>query len=158
MNTTISYKTANSIKAFEDGKNLFQQYATSLEIDLSFQDFISELAAIDKQYNMPEGALILAYNDDIAVGCAGIRKLDTQTAELKRMFVLPEFRKYKIGATLLQLAIDNAKHLGYNIIRLDTLPSMTQAQNLYRSFGFYEIPAYRYNPVEGTVFMEKRLY
>jgi ribosomal protein S18 acetylase RimI-like enzyme len=153
----VLFKTATTSKEFENGKSLFQQYASSLNIDLGFQDFSNELKLIDKQYNKPKGALLLAYKNDIAIGCAGIRELDNNTAELKRMYVQPTFRKYKIGARLLTLAIEIAKELNYKSIRLDTLPTMTKAQELYRSFGFYEIPSYRFNPVSGTVFMEKQL-
>lgn len=153
----IVYKTAASEKEFGDGKTLFQLYSNSLEIDLSFQDFANELSMIDQQYHRPTGALLLAYSADVAIGCAGIRALNKNVAELKRMFVLPAFRKFKIGKTLLQLSLNTAKQLGYISIRLDTLPSMKQAQELYRALGFYEIEPYRYNPVEGTVFMEQLL-
>src|ERR1700712_4475925 len=101
ININISYKIAHTDEEFEFGKTLFQQYANSLDIDLSFQDFTTELKTVNKQYNKPTGALLLAYNNNIAIGCAAIRKLDTETAELKRMFVQPEFRKHKIGQTLL---------------------------------------------------------
>lgn len=153
----IIYKIANSKKEFDDGKKLFEQYAISLNIDLSFQDFNNELTIIDKQYNKPKGALLLAYMGKIPVGCAGIREFDIETAELKRMFVQTEYRGHQIGRKLLEISLDIAEKLEYNKIRLDTLPSMTQAQNLYRIFGFYEIPSYRFNPIEGTVFMEKNL-
>ena len=93
----------------------------------------------------------------MAIGCAGIRKMDKEVAELKRMFVQLEYREHKIGSRLLELAIDIAKGLNYKIIRLDTWPNMTRAQSLYLSFGFYEIPPYRFNPVDGTVYMEKKL-
>ena len=140
----VLFKTANTNKEFEDGKNLFQQYANSLDLDLGFQDFSNELKLINKQYNKPKGALLLAYKNNIAIGCAGIRELNSNTAELKRI-------------QLLALAIEIAKELNYKSIRLDTLPAMTKAQELYRSFGFYEISSYRFNPVDGTVFMEKQL-
>jgi GNAT superfamily N-acetyltransferase len=153
----ISYKVASRSPEFEDGKNLFQEYANSLSIDLSFQDFTKELKTIDIQYNKPGGALLLAYKENIAAGCAGIRELDIDTAELKRMFVRTEYRRYKIGQKLLELSLDIAKVLNYSKIRLDTLPGMTQAQNLYRAFGFYEISSYRFNPIKGTVYMEKIL-
>ncbi|OFX35262.1 MAG: hypothetical protein A2X08_07425 [Bacteroidetes bacterium GWA2_32_17] len=153
----IIYKTATANQDFEVGKILFQQYSNSLNIDLSFQDFETELKTINKQYNKPKGALLLVYNDIIAIGCAGIRELDKETAELKRMYILPEFRGHKIGQKLLELSFETDKNLNYNKIRLDTLPNMIQAQNLYRSLGFYEIHGYRYNPVIGTVYMEKIL-
>ena len=140
----VLFKTATTNKEFEDGKSLFQQYANSLDLDLGFQDFSNELKLINKQYNKPKGALLLAYKNNIAIGCAGIRELNSNTAELKRI-------------QLLALAIEIAKELNYKSIRLDTLPAMTKAQELYRSFGFYEISSYRFNPVDGTVFMEKQL-
>ncbi|MDD5571536.1 MAG: GNAT family N-acetyltransferase [Bacteroidales bacterium] len=154
----ILYKIAETNQEFEDGKELFRQYADSLKIDLSFQDFSNELKTINQQYNKPKGALILAYKEGKAVGCVGIRELETDIVELKRMYVLPECRGNNIGQKLLELCIDTAKKLNYSKMRLDTLPDMTKAQNIYRAFGFCEIPAYRYNPVEGTVYMEKNLF
>jgi GNAT superfamily N-acetyltransferase len=153
----ILFKTASTAEEFIHGRHLFIQYANSLDVDLSFQDFQNELENIDIQYNKPKGSLLLAYKDKIAIGCAGIRKLDEDIAELKRMFVDPGHRKFRVGRKLLELAIDVARELNYNFIRLDTLPTMIKAQDLYRSFGFYEIPPYRFNPVAGTVFMEMKL-
>jgi GNAT superfamily N-acetyltransferase len=153
----ITYKIANTLQEFETGKDLFQQYATSLDIDLCFQDFTKELETIAIQYNKPKGALFLVYNGELAVGCAGIRQFDTETAELKRMYVNAAYRGMQVGRKLLELTIDIAKGLNYTKIRLDTLPSMIQAQKLYHASGFYEIPSYRYNPVKGVVYMEKIL-
>jgi ribosomal protein S18 acetylase RimI-like enzyme len=153
----ILFKIATTNQEFEDGRNLFQQYAESLDVDLGFQDFPTELKTIDKQYKKPKGTLLLAYKNNTPVGCVGIREFDKDAAELKRMYVQTEYRKYKIGMKLLELIVEIAKELNYKSIRLDTLPTMTKAQNLYRSFGFSEIQPYRFNPVNGTVFMEKKL-
>lgn len=153
----ILFKLAEKDEDFKHGKTLFQQYAQSLDIDLSFQGFNDELNTINKQYKAPTGALLLAYHGDVAVGCAGVRRLNKDTAELKRMFVREEYRAFKVGKRLLELAIDIAQDLYYKAIRLDTLPTMTRAQNLYRSMGFYEIPSYRFNPVKDAVYMEKSL-
>jgi ribosomal protein S18 acetylase RimI-like enzyme len=152
------FKTADTTEDFENGRCLFVQYANSLDIDLGFQDFKTELETIDQQFNKPKGALLLAYKDNIAIGCVAIRELANETAELKRMYVQAEYRRCKIGKKLLMLAIDIARECKYKTIRLDTLPTMTQALHLYRSFGFYEIPSYRYNPVSDAVFMEKKLF
>jgi len=154
--TTI-FKIANTTTEFDHGRTLIKEYANSLKMDLCFQDFASELKSINQLYNKPKGALLIAYKKKITVGCVGIREFNNDIAELKRMFVKTEFRGQKIGLKLLELAIGVAKELNYVKIRLDTLPSMVQAQNLYRSLGFYEIPPYRFNPIEGTVFMEKEL-
>jgi GNAT superfamily N-acetyltransferase len=157
MEPTITYLTAENATDFETGKALFREYAQSLKVDLCFQGFDSELETIAQQYNLPAGGLYLAFYNGLPAGCAGIRKLDDETAELKRMFVKDEYRGHKIGVKLLQLAIDLAKQLGYTRLRLDTLEDMIKAQQLYRSFGFYEIPAYRFNPLGGTIYMEKKL-
>lgn len=153
----IDYVIASLNTEFEDGRKLFQHYANSLKVDLAFQDFTKELKMIDMQYNKPSGALLLAYHGANAIGCAAVRESDKDTAELKRMFVLPEYRKQHIGKTLLQMIVDHAKKLQYVKIRLDTLPDMHAAQELYKANGFYEIPSYRYNPIRGTVYMEKKL-
>jgi GNAT superfamily N-acetyltransferase len=153
----VNYLTAKTDADFKTGRMLFREYALSLNVDLCFQGFDSELETIAQQYNLPSGGLYLAFYDGLPAGCAGIRKLDEETAELKRMFVKDEYRGHKIGVKLLQLAIDLAKQLGYSKLRLDTLADMVKAQDLYRSFGFYEIPAYRFNPLGGTIYMEKKL-
>jgi putative acetyltransferase len=154
---TISYRIANTTEDFETGRKLFEEYANSLNIDLSFQDFSKELNSISQQYNGPSGGLLLAFCDDFPAGCVGIRLLDKNIAELKRMYVKNEHRGLKIGVELLQQSIDLAKTLGYQKLRLDTLANMIKAQQLYRSFGFYEIDAYRFNPLQGTIYMEKDL-
>ena len=153
----IRFKIAETSKEFEEGKKLFRQYASSLGIDLSFQNFAHELNHIDRQYCKPRGSLLIAYDETQAIGCAGIREIDNDIAELKRMFVLKEYQGHGIGQKLLERVIEIAIKLGYKKIRLDTLPNMKQAQHLYRSFGFYDILPYRFNPIEGSIFMEKQL-
>jgi GNAT superfamily N-acetyltransferase len=157
MNSDISYRIASTDFDFELGRSLFKEYAASLGVDLSFQDFETELKVMHLQYNKPSGALLLAVKGGLAVGCAGIRKIDDETAELKRMYVQDAWRERGIGVNLLEFLIAHAKGLGYKKIRLDTLSNMTKAQSLYRSAGFYPIPSYRFNPLEGTVYMEKVL-
>ena len=157
MNNDIIYKIAETKSDFEQGKELFREYATSLGVDLSFQDFEKELTTIDQQYRQPNGGLILAFKDEQPAGCAGVRKLEEDTAELKRMYVKIEYRGYNIGVGLLERSLKLARELGYKKMRLDTLKNMTKAQSLYQSFGFYEIPSYRFNPLEGTIYMEKDL-
>jgi ribosomal protein S18 acetylase RimI-like enzyme len=73
---------------------------------------------------------------------------------MKRLYVRPEFRGRGIGRALANFLILAAKQIGYRAMRLDTLPSMTEAHSLYREIGFREITAYRHNPVSGTRFLE----
>ena len=150
----MEFRFAKTNNEFEQGKELFLEYATSLNIDLSFQNFAKEIETISEQYNEPRGALIIVYENENPVGCVGIRELEKSIAELKRMYIKSEFRGKKIGNRLMEMSLKKAFDLGYCKIRLDTLPEMKNAQTLYKKYGFYEIDAYRYNPVEGTVFME----
>lgn len=157
MANAIIYRVARSAPDFEQGKRLFEEYVASLGIDLSFQDFAHELQIIDQQYNQPRGALLLAFDHNTAIGCAGVRWHNEATAELKRMYVQDAYKGQGIGVQLMERSLQIARELGYQKIRLDTLKNMTKAQSLYRSFGFYEIPSYRYNPLEGAIYMEKQL-
>lgn len=154
MDTEIVYKTASTDLEFEEAKELFNEYAASLNVDLCFQNFSQELENVRKLYDKPTGTLLVVYKSGVPVGCVGVRRFDDATAELKRMYVRPECRGLNIGKELLDRALSAAKELGYSKMRLDTLSSMTRAQKLYESFGFASIPAYYLNPLEDTIYME----
>ncbi|MCF0040501.1 GNAT family N-acetyltransferase [Dyadobacter fanqingshengii] len=151
----VIYKLAETDEEFEQARELFTEYANSLDIDLSFQNFTKELESVRQQYYQPTGALLLVYKDIQLAGCAGIRRLDDDTSELKRMYVRPDFRGFGLGKKLLDRAIATAAALGYKKIRLDTLSSMTKARNLYESSGFEPIDPYYFNPIEDTIYMER---
>ena len=153
----ISLKKAETATDFENGKQLFQQYIQSLDFKITFQDVDRELEEIAIEYNAPSGILLLAYDGDKAIACAGVRKFDVNNAELKRMFVDPGYRGIQLGQQLLQLALSAAKQMGYTSILLDTVPSMRSAIKLYQSAGFRQIDPYRFNPMPGAIFMEKEL-
>ena len=157
LENRIIYKRASSVNDFVDAKKLFIEYAESLGIDLYFQGFSEELESLENQYSNPSGALIIAYSHEGAAACVGLRQLTDEIAELKRMYVRPALRGRKIGLTLMDTILSTAKHLGYKKIRLDTLSTMKEAIQLYKSFGFTNIEAYRHNPLEGALFMEKEL-
>lgn len=153
----VFFKTAEGEEDFETGKILVTEYASGLGIDLAFQGFEAELQQLSKQYSKPRGGLLLVYVDGLPAGTAGVRRLDGQTAELKRMFIKPAYRRLGLSAGLLEQCLLMAQQLGYAAIRLDTLATMAPAIALYRRYGFYTIPAYCYNPFEDAVYMEKRL-
>lgn len=145
---------AESVDAIREASLLFREYAASLGVDLSFQDFDQEIASLPGDYAPPQGRLFLASVSGEIAGCAALRKSDGYTGEMKRLYVRLGFRGQGVGRGLARAVIDAARAISYRRVRLDTLPEMQKAQELYRSLGFREIPAYRYNPVPGTKFFE----
>lgn len=147
----------NADEEYQAATALFKEYAAWLNIDLSFQHFDDELVQLKKMYAAPAGRIILAKTGKGYIGCIAIRKLDAGTAELKRMYVQPASQKLGVGNALLQEALSLAKKYHYNKIRLDTLSNMSSAIALYKKNGFYEIPAYYFNPEATAVYFEKIL-
>ena len=150
----IVLERATSPSDIESVRVLFREYADSLGVDLQYQGFDEELRDLPGEYSPPAGTLLLAKNDDEVIGCVGVRALDPATAEMKRLYVRPAGRGTGLGRTLAEAAIRFATVSGYERMRLDTLPQMDRAQQLYRELGFVPIDAYRFSPVPGTVFLE----
>lgn len=148
---------AISTDDFARARALIEAYAASLGIDLEFQDFSREVAHLSVEYGPPEGGLLLAEDAGNPLGCVGVRKIADGVCEMKRLYVAPAARGRGVGRALADAIIAEARRLGYERMRLDTLASMREARQLYASLGFREIAPYRYNPVDGTSFMELRL-
>ena len=138
-------------------RELFREYAASIEIDLCFQSFDSELAGLPGKYAPPTGRLLLAMVAERPAGCVAVRPIDRSVCEMKRLYVRPDFRGQKIGRALANSVIGAARGIGYERMRLDTLNTMREAIALYESLGFARIPAYYDNPSNLAVFFELRL-
>lgn len=136
-------------------RELFKEYEAWLAVDLCFQSFEKELAELPGKYAPPDGRLLLAVDDGKVAGCAALRRIGDGICEIKRLFLRSQFRGRGLGRQLAEAIIQSAKEIGYQRMRLDTLPpKMNDAIGLYRSLGFKEIDAYYNNPVPGAKFME----
>lgn len=142
---------------FEKAKALFREYAQWLNIDLCFQEFEKELTILSSMYGRPKGVLFLFLQNYEPVACVGVRQIDENIAELKRMYVRPAYRRVGIAQELLDASLIFAKTAGYTAIRLDTLDTMHSAMGLYEKNGFMKISAYYNNPEKNAVYYEKRL-
>lgn len=156
MDEQIQFIQAESPAQVEDARRLFIEYSEWLGLDLCFQNFEKELSELPGSYAPPEGRLFLAVFDNNIAGCVGLRKInDDLTCEMKRLYVRPEFRGLGIGKAMALRLIEEARSIGYERMRLDTLPAqMSEAIKMYRLLGFREIEPYYHNPVKGALFME----
>jgi ribosomal protein S18 acetylase RimI-like enzyme len=150
----LEISQAETPERLAEARQLFGEYADSLGFDLGFQGFDEELAGLPGDYAPPRGRLLLAIHDGRTAGCVALRDLGEGICEMKRLFVRPGFRGLRIGHALATAVIAEAREIGYERMRLDTVPAMAQARALYVSLGFREIPPYRFNPIPGTAFLE----
>jgi len=148
----------SSVDEIDQARELFKEYADGLGIDLCFQNFEKELAQLPGDYAPPEGRPMLAFYRGELAGCVALRKINERVCEMKRLFVREKFRGAGLGRKLTNNMIQNARKIGYERMRLDTLPGkMDKAIVLYKELGFKEIEPYYNNPVPGAMFMELSL-
>ena len=149
---------AKSDEEVNQARLLFQEYAAWLGFSLCFQNFDKELTGLPGDYSPPNGRLLLALENDLVAGCVALRKIGEATGEMKRLYVRPDFRGKGLGRSLTETIIKAARDLGYQRLRLDTLPGrMDQAIAMYRSLGFKDIEPYYNNPDEDAAYMELML-
>jgi ribosomal protein S18 acetylase RimI-like enzyme len=134
-------------------RELFQEYQRGLGVSLCFQGFDAELAGLPGDYAPPRGRLVLALVAGRPAGCIALRPLFHRDAEMKRLYVRPAHRASGLGRMLALHIIAEAKALGYETLKLDTLPQMSAAQRLYEKLGFRDTAPYNDNPVTGVRFM-----
>lgn len=139
-------------------RDLFLEYAQSLGFSLCFQSFDQELAGLPGDYAPPDGRLLLAEFEGQLAGCVALHKLDGKICEMKRLYLRPQFRAKGLGRALAETIIAEARVLGYQRMRLDTVePAMRDAVAMYRRLGFKEVAPYCQNPIAGAMYMELQL-
>ena len=149
---------AESNQRLAQARDLFLEYAQSLAFSLCFQNFDKELADLPGKYAPPDGRLLLAESESQLAGCVALRKIENYICEMKRLYVRPQFRGKGLGRALAERVIAEARHIGYDRMRLDTVePLMKDAVAMYRRLGFREIRPYCENPVAGALYMELQL-
>ena len=127
---------------------LFSEYTGMLIAgDSSFREYLA------MKYGLPWGRLYLARCGEEWAGCIGMRKMDGQNCEMKRLYVRPRFRGRRIGEALVRRIIADARGIGYAHMLLDTLPFLGSAVHLYQKYGFYEIESYNDSPVGSSIYM-----
>ena len=141
----------------EDVKALFEEYAATLGIDLSYQNYSEELSHLPGKYARPDGRLFLARVDGVPAGCVAMRRLNHSRAEMKRLYVRDDNRGLQLGRTLTERVMQSAREIGCSELVLDTLSTMHRAQELYRKLGFTEIEPYYEGAYPGTVFLRRIL-
>lgn len=135
-------------------RELLLEYGRLRCFDIALEDYHKELAELPGEYSLPGGSLLIAFYNDNPAGCVALRKIDEDICEMKRLYVKPKYRGKKVGKALVHEIIKEACGLDYRLMRLDTHPWMKEAESLYKSVGFREIEAYRFNPMEGVKFFE----
>ena len=148
----------NTTNDLEIIRTLFREYQDFLQIDLCFQSFDEELAALPGKYSVDrDGGLYIFEDEGSAGGCVAFYRVDATTCELKRLYVRPEFHGKGLGRALMDRAINDATEIGYETMILDTLRRLEGAGKLYQRLGFTEIEPYNVNPQPDVVYYAKPL-
>ena len=144
---------ATTPREWDEAQRLVREYAASLNVDLSFQNFDRELQHFTTEYAPPTGAFLLAEDSGQYVACIAVREFSAGVGEIKRLYVTPAARGRGLGRLLVERIIVVAREIGYGSLLPDTLPFMKEAQSLYLALGFKPTAPYRYNPVAGSAFL-----
>jgi putative acetyltransferase len=143
---------------------LFREYfelicrLPGMDVHADIQNPDAEIAELETgKYAPPSGALLLAVYKGEYAGAVALRKLMPGICEMKRLYVNPKGWGASIGYQLALAIIQKGRDMGYEKMRLDTHPDLKNAQSVYYSIGFYDIPRYNNNSVPGALFMELNL-
>ena len=158
----VALLAPNPAEDWDEVRQIFREYAASLDVDLQFQDFEAEIADLPGDYAAPRGHILLARVDGAVAGCCALRPLDNcdyaNAAEMRRLFVRKAFRGFGLGRQLAEAMLDVARQAGYDHVLLVTLDVLESARALYVDLGFEEIPPYYHNPIAGAHYLKADIF
>ena len=135
---------------------LYADFIRETDTELGLDIVEAELAAgPPRDLTPPNGVMLLALRDGEPAAIGGVRHLDTETAEVKSMYVVPEHRGIGLAGAMLCRLEAVAQDRGCLATRLDTSDYLTPAVALYRSAGYREVPDYNGNP-KANLWFERR--
>jgi putative acetyltransferase len=160
--TNIQIRLFHKIDSERVLKLITDIIVNEFKFKLEFNSLDSDLLCIEEHYNKSDGGCFWVAQEPThkqIVGTTGIRNLKqyASTCELKRMYVLKEYRRLGIGEKMLDTALEFAKNIGYSKIVLDSSKYLEGARALYLKNGFVDIARYNDNH-RADIFMEKSLY
>jgi ribosomal protein S18 acetylase RimI-like enzyme len=116
-----------------------------------------QISELPGAYGPPRGEIILAFAKEAVVACGALRGLEPKVGEIKRIYVRADHRGPGFGPRLTRALLRRARQLGYERVRVDTLPTMAAAIQFYQELGFAPVPAYWPHPARGALFFECKL-
>ncbi|WP_149828271.1 helix-turn-helix domain-containing GNAT family N-acetyltransferase [Streptomyces tailanensis] len=138
-----------------DGRACLDAYAA--DIDARFPEgYDPATLVLPHEVSGDAGALLVAYEEGRPVACGALRTLEPGVGEIKHVWVHPEARRLGLARRLLDALEQRAAERGFDVVRLDTHASLTEAQAMYRACGYTEIPRYN-DDVYASHFFEKQL-
>jgi ribosomal protein S18 acetylase RimI-like enzyme len=132
---------------------LVEEYCLWIDLDLAFREIEAELDRLPGDYAPPTGSLLVGVVNGRIEALVAYRRFDAGIAEMKRLYVAPAARGRGLARALATALLERARASGYHTIYLDTLPKMGEAQRLYESLGFRDIPPYYDTSLPDTRFM-----
>jgi ribosomal protein S18 acetylase RimI-like enzyme len=155
--SAAAIEIADGLEYLDEVRSLIIEYTGRLGRDLAFQHLDEELADLPRKYAQGHGRLLVALVDGKVAACVAYHALNETQAEMKRLYVHPQFRGLHLGQLLGARIVDAARADGYAQMVLDTIKPFKAAIHIYRGLGFEEIPAYYDNPMDDVIYMGRGL-
>ena len=131
----MNFEIRNGHDYIDEVKDLFVEYVKSLGVAANLREF----QGLEDKYKGEGEALYIAFINNQPAGCVALRRVDKNTAAMKRLYVRPAFRHSSLGTNMAKMIVEDAREFGYKTLLLDSLPSMENAKELYTTLGFKKV-------------------